>query len=401
MKFKNALIYFSIIFMFFLSTTNVSASEKVKIKSIDLEDKSLNTTEIEKASFNGLEMNFNVKFKALNDYAKYRIIIENKEDKDYKLSIDTSFQNSKYILYKYDNTDVVKANSDTTLYVTISYNKQVDDNNYISDKYTENNSMVIKLSNDNVTNPQTSNNVYFVIISLIFMGVVLLLIFGNKKNIKLNIIVLFIFLSLPVLVKAVEYLKITINSDVYIEKGYSVDYEVAGFIKESDLDNYDLTYAECPGYVYVGDESENNRYKYCRYAIYKVDKIYSASEQVSIELPKILYFPYERKQCKYNDGSPLLNDISSILSNATYDGSKKIICESASLENSAGASYYYEYNKYFAKKFGYTVNDDDNIVMKFTNADDEWSSRGYFNVFKETNFIMPNHDVLFTYPRPN
>ena len=124
LKCRKILLFFSMIFVVFFSITNVYASDGVTIKSIDLVDKSINTTEASKAKANGLSMDFDLKFKEVNDYAKYKIVVENKDNKDYKISVDSNFENSKYISYKYDNADILKANSDTEVYVTGTYNKK-------------------------------------------------------------------------------------------------------------------------------------------------------------------------------------------------------------------------------------------------------------------------------------
>ena len=135
LKCRKILLCFSMIFVVFFSITNVYASDGVTIKSIDLVDKSINTTEASKAKANGLSMDFDLKFKEVNDYAKYKIVVENKDNKDYKISVDSNFENSKYISYKYDNADILKANSDTEFYVTVTYNKKLDESNYVDGKY--------------------------------------------------------------------------------------------------------------------------------------------------------------------------------------------------------------------------------------------------------------------------
>ena len=81
LKCRKILLCFSMIFVVFFSITNVYASDGVTIKSIDLVDKSINTTEASKAKANGLSMDFDLKFKEVNDYAKYKIVVENKDNK--------------------------------------------------------------------------------------------------------------------------------------------------------------------------------------------------------------------------------------------------------------------------------------------------------------------------------
>ena len=395
MKIKKLLLCISFVLIMFLSTTNVYASGGVTIKSIDLVDKSINTTEASKAKANGLSMDFDLKFKEVNDYAKYKIVVENKDSKDYKISVDSNFENSKYISYKYDNADILKANSDTEFYVTVTYNKKLDESNYVDGKYSEKNSAVLKLS-DGVNNPKTFNNSWSLII-LVVMCVALIFLFRNKKNRGLNVLVLFLFslLSVPLFVKAIDYLKITVNSNVVIEKGYSVDYAIDhGFIKASEVDNYDLLYGDCHNYekIYVGSISEENRYLYCEGIIYKGKKKYAPGEKVSVSNEKPVAYNFDFDNCKYSDESSAMDDSSSEEDEISLAAALKpidIICPSP--EKIKFDFYLYSQK---ASNVGYPIGKDDNISMNFTNVRDNWQDDGEMVLYDNSTFVMPNHKVL-------
>ena len=392
-KCRKILLCFSMIFVVFFSITNVYASGDVTIKSIDLVDKSINTTEASKAKANGLSMDFDLKFKEVNDYAKYKIVVENKDNKDYKISVDSNFENSKYISYKYDNADILKANSDTEFYVTVTYNKKLDESNYVDGKYSEKNSAVLKLS-DAVNNPKTFNNSWALII-LVVMCVTLIFLFKNKKNRGLNVLILFSLLSVPLFVKAIDYLKITVNSNVVIEKGYSVDYYAEyGFIKASEVDNYDLSYGDCYDHekVYVGSMNEENRYVYCENIIYKGKKKYAPGEKVSVSNEKPVVYNFDIYNCKYSDGSSVAEDSSSEedeISLANIAAPTDIICPSP--EKIKFDFYLYSQK---ASNVGYPIGKDDNISMKFTNVRDNWQDDGEMVLYDNSTFVMPNHKVL-------
>ena len=393
MKIKKLLLCISFVLIMFLSTTNVYASGGVTIKSIDLVDKSINTTEASKAKANGLSMDFDLKFKEVNDYAKYKIVVENKDSKDYKISVDSNFENSKYISYKYDNADVLKANSDTEFYVTVTYNKKLDESNYVDGKYSEKNSAVLKLS-DGVNNPKTFNNSWSLII-LVVMCVTLIFLFKNKKNRGLNVLVLFSLLSVPLFVKAIDYLKITVNSNVVIEKGYSVDYAIEhGFIKASEVDNYDLLYGDCNdnSKVYAGSISEENRYLYCEGIIYKGKKKYAPGEKVSVSNEKPVAYNFDFDNCKYSDGSSVMKGSSSEEDGISLAAALKpidIICPSP--EKIKFDFYLYSQK---ASNVGYPIGKDDNISMNFTNVRDNWQDDGEMVLYDNSTFVMPNHKVL-------
>ena len=115
-------VIFSILFI-----PNVYAKESIEIKSIELEEKSNNTTILSNPTFNGLDMNFNIAFKAKDDYAKYKVIIKNNTDNIYQISEETSFNDSEYIKYIYEVESELKAQDEAIIHVTITYEKEVDD----------------------------------------------------------------------------------------------------------------------------------------------------------------------------------------------------------------------------------------------------------------------------------
>ena len=392
MNFKKLILCISFVLIMFLSTTNVFASENVKIKSIDLVDKSDNTTEISKATFNGLTMDFNLKFYKTNDYAKYKIVVENNESKDYKILVDSNFGNSKYIIYEYEKNENLKANSDTEFLITVKYKNQVEENSYTDGKYTEKNSAVLKLNDGTISNPLTSNNEVIIIIGLIVMSGTLFALFKNKKSRKKSVFVLFGLLSLPLFVKAVDYLKITVNSNVEIERGYRVAYELyMEYIKVSEMEYFDLTPNKCRTVVYEGSVSDENKYMMCD-GIYKGDTYYAPGETVKFDPNSIKIYDFDYSKCKsigHTNGTTGYNVY------VCEDGPKKV---NPNEWTEKGTIFNYIYFPNAIKKFGYTYNEDDNIVMQFSDAYDNWDDdySQYIDINKDCTFKMPNHDVLFT-----
>ena len=392
MKKGKIFLCLSIICLMFLSITNVNASDNVKIKSVELIDKSINTTETGKATFNGLEMNFNLNFSDVGDYAKYKVTVENKESKDYKVLIDSNFGNSKYITYDYVKTDNLKANSDSEFYVTVLYKNEVDESSFSDGKYIEKNSAVLKLDDGSISNPLTSNNEAVLIIGLLIITVGLFVLFKGKINKNISFIVLFITLSIPLIVNAIDSLKITVNSNITIEKKYYVAYEdYSAYIKASDISNYDLSKATCEETVYVGSVSEDNKYTYCYNIIYKGKKKYAPGSNVNIidnELPNFYYYFDWDNDCKCSDGSSV-EDYSCV-------DDKDIICSNVLTEDEEFLDNKYMYSYDRSIYYGYNVNDDDNTVMKFMDVDDSWDSEKRIDINSKTSFTMPRHDVLFT-----
>ncbi len=395
MRKSKLLLYFSLLILVLFSITNVNASENVKIKSIELIDKSVNASETSKATFDGLTMNFNIRFLSVDDYAKYKVVVENNESSDYKISIDSEFNNSKYIIYEYEKTDSLKANSESEFYVTVSYKNEVSESDFSNGKYNEKNSAVLKLSNGNINNPKTSNNMIMIIIGLVVMCGVLLVLFRNKKTRKICMFILFGLFSAPLFVKAVDSLKITINSNVVIEEKYSVGYEVGGYIKAADRDKFDLSHAKCDDvaydyiiYTFDGSISDESKYIHCYKAFYKGNNLYIPGETVTFDPDSSEI--YSINGCgprRDEDGNWIVGD----------DGNDIKFCNTIKKIN--GSMLYYKYDIYDEKSYGYKHNDDDNTVMKFSKAYDTWQKNGIISVSRGSTFIMPKHDVIFTdYP---
>ncbi len=376
---KNSKIFlcFSLMFLVFLSITNVNAADNVKIKSVELVDKSINAAETSKATSNGLIMNFNIRFLSVDDYAKYKVVVENKENKDYEISVDSEFNTSKYITYEYEKANNIKANSDTEFYVTVSYKNEVSEDSFSDGKYSEKNSAVLKLDDGSVSNPITSNNEAILIIGLLIITVGLFVLFKSKTNKNISFIVLVIFLLMPLFVKAIDSLKITVNSNIMIEKKYFVAYSIGGFFKASESDNYDLTKAKYCSDVYVDSVSDENKYTYCEEGVfYKGDKLYAPGETVNFDPDSFESYSFELSDCQESE-----------------DDEDVYICGAP--KKAESINYFY-YNAWDMKYFGYKYNEDDNVVMKFSNARDRWENQGEIYVYRGSTFTMPNHNVLFT-----
>ena len=100
---------FLIIILSFIFIPNVAAKEEVYIEEISLDSKSETCIKSD-VNFNGLNVSFDIKFQTLNDFAKYKIIINNSSSEDYELDLKNN-SISDYISYEYDSEDnIIKAN---------------------------------------------------------------------------------------------------------------------------------------------------------------------------------------------------------------------------------------------------------------------------------------------------
>ena len=88
------------IIVMFLWVPNVFAAENITIESATLTDKSASVSEISEPTLNGLNIGFDLSFSQVNDYAKYKVVINNPTSEDYKVSKSKEFTSSDYLTEK-------------------------------------------------------------------------------------------------------------------------------------------------------------------------------------------------------------------------------------------------------------------------------------------------------------
>ena len=213
--------FFAFLTLLFIFPLFVNAKEAdIQIKSVELIEKSDTAVEKEAAKFEDLEIWFNLKFTKLNDNAKYKIVVTNTSDKDYEINKNhEEFSDEEYVNYEfeYDDSDnLIKAGKDETFYVTVSYDKEVIDTDYVNNLYTNDNYMNLDFSTL-FDNPKTSDNlVNYIIIGGISLGIIIII---TTKYKALGLGMMTLVLLVPIATKAVESYKIDINVNVEIEEG--------------------------------------------------------------------------------------------------------------------------------------------------------------------------------------
>ena len=216
-------IIFLVPFMVFAESKveNTDHSGDVYIASSELIKLSDGVEEIEKPTLKDLNVKFNVQFSEVNQSIEYKLIIKNISNKDYNITTDNSFNKSDYITYNFkydDGSDIIKANSEEEMLVTIAYTKEVPDNKLSDGKFIEDNDMSLNLSNE-ITNPSTIFQRYGVNILLILITCIVAIYFLKTKNIKNSLKVLLLGLMLiPLTARSLDSIKVTIDSHVEVEK---------------------------------------------------------------------------------------------------------------------------------------------------------------------------------------
>lgn len=229
---KNFKLIIFLMLLLFPFITNAEEND-IKIKNIELVEKSEKVVELENAKFEGLEVWLNLKFFELNDSAKYKLVIENTSDKEYKLnSTGDVFTKEKYISYTFDFEDteeIFKPGTEKVMYVIVKYETEVADGDYVENIYTNDNYMnfsfdvnekeqeiVLDTDKDSTPNPNTEVNSILIAAFILIISFIILVVSFKRKNLFFGIAL--IMLLIPVISKALELYKIHINVYVEIER---------------------------------------------------------------------------------------------------------------------------------------------------------------------------------------
>lgn len=372
----------------FLWVPNVFAAKNITIESATLTDKSASVSEISEPTLNGLNIGFDLSFSQVNDYAKYKVVINNPTSEDYEVSKSKEFISSDYLTYTYTfdgESNVVKAKEKLTIYITITYKTAVPSDKLTDRKYIETNAMTINLSNktETITNPKTGDNL-IIIISILLISIVLsLILYKTTKNKKyLNVMILSLIL-IPVGAYALKKLQVNVTTKITIEEKYAVTYSYWDILTEEEANTYESALTESEY-----DSEMSNRYyyvdgvKYQRYYVTKVDNYYGVGDSVVVIDQKCYDLYFNESICNVEwKGS---DEEGWTCSSATLSTKKNILDYSS--------NYYWEYSN----------EDYTNLNFVGTGAsftDSYWTSDGNVsNIFVRLpkTFTMPSHEVSFS-----
>lgn len=270
-----------------LISTNVYAAN-VSITNVELEEKSENASINNDATYNGLEINTDIHFTLKDDYVKYKITIENKDDEEYKIETNSN-DNSEYLEYSYENADIIPANSTKDIYMTITYTKLVSDSKYTNNNYTEEHEETFTLKNENneivettVENPKTGSitNILTIIVTLLSIVLITILILIKKKTLfkyEASILAIAMLVS-PLIVNSLETASLKINSKV-------------------EFDYLNDTF--CFTNVYAYDESDTYREYDDVYIPYRKGMTYKDFFEYILENKREDYFKYGYEEYEY------------------------------------------------------------------------------------------------------
>ena len=266
MKVKNSLLLIILLLL-----PIVVSAQDVGIKSVELVNKSEFVEVIKDPTYEGLNINFDIKFYTVGDNATYKLELENKDSDNYFINLKTD-SDSKYVLYTIDSdldTNIIKSNSSTIIYIIVKYANEVPSYKLTNNKYSETNNVKISLTNNKgeevitdtttknaaiVVNPNTGNIVLRIrnsniVISLYTVGIVLLIaiiaiVVLKKLKIKkyLGMMLILGLILIPGMVTALKEVTLTINSKIEIEPKALKTFKVRKFNEEANKFDKEINY---------------------------------------------------------------------------------------------------------------------------------------------------------------
>ena len=212
--------YLVLLIALLLFPSIVNAEGNVSITKIVKKEMTGYAYEINPPTFNGLQVNYNLSFNTVGDSVTYIATVKNSDKEEYKIENKNSFSPSGYMTYEFkfsDNTNTIKADETKDMYITIKYTKAVPADKLVNGEYKEQNQMNLILVNSNgqIQNPNTKSTIFFIlfIVSLLIISIVL---FKNHK--KVSVLLLALSLLIPITTYALKEIKITLNTQVSVEK---------------------------------------------------------------------------------------------------------------------------------------------------------------------------------------
>lgn len=256
---------------------NVFAAEEIfSVTNVEVIEKS-ETVKIAELNFENTTINSDVVYHKVGDYVKYKINIQNNNDKDYTIKTIADNNSNEYISYEYENylNTEIKANSSAELIVIVKYLKENDNIENRNQKMNVDINVTLEDEDGNVANgtlsinPKTGDSVlkYIIILAIFVVALIITNVLGkkNKNSKKFFVMLAALILTTPVIVHATENL-LTFNfkSSIALNDKLVLLYTNNVGEKETEIVEYGKTISlpaalEKDGYEFLGwyDKNDN------------------------------------------------------------------------------------------------------------------------------------------------
>lgn len=232
------LLSFIIIFPISVSSDEQCDAKSIKIESIEINDKANFVLDNNKEQVIDNTINLDLRMFNVDDYIEYKIMLKNNSNNNFSISKDSLSLNLDYINYKIkasDNSNTINANETKTLFLRVSYAKEVADDKFEDGIINDNKVMNLSFTKEDdlidIINPATGFVLPFIIIVAIGLLSILLGIYYNKK-LSANIFILIIGLS--VIVPLVVHAS-TCDYSIQIKGNITIDKRQATFLPGQDV----------------------------------------------------------------------------------------------------------------------------------------------------------------------
>ncbi len=396
------LLNIMLVLVMLLVIPNIVKAEEVSIENITLIEHSDYVLEKTPASASGLNINFDLSFTNLDDYAKYEVIINNPTKTEYEIEQETDFKSSDHVVYTYSyegDEKVLKANSKIKMYITLTYKTPVQPEELKEGKYVETNKLTVNLSNG-TENPKTADASTMVLAMLTVMLIGSLLLYKYTKNKELLGTLAVIAVLIPLGVYAAEKLKINVETQITVEEKHRVSYYAFELIKKSEEANYNIFQLHSvlmnddglelmgmiqnpsvdPAYVNDCTPTQNEEYELCRVEI--AYEIHSAGEKVEL--------PSEITMHAFDENGTLVENTLKF----NFNESQSVWFPDIGInpvnwrEVNESSSWWYDWD----------LNDNQSIEFSEDTMDSNLIGEQYpshIELKTPASFTMPNHDVIF------
>ena len=196
-------------------------NNKISISSITLNNKIGDVEEIDPATASGRVINLKLNMVNVGDNVQYRIVVKNDSNEDYELDKNSLSIEANYWNYKIetdDNTNIVKAKSSKAINLNVEYNNSIPESAYQNGVFSDDVTMKVNLSSEDMNNPIENPITGVKYLSFILLVTFILSVVFIKYNNKRKLLLLVILFLIPISVKALCKIDISINSSVVIEK---------------------------------------------------------------------------------------------------------------------------------------------------------------------------------------
>ena len=226
--------YFLLLLLFPVIT--YAKVNNLEVVSVEMLDKSDDVLVVDDPVVNGSSLDFNNRFYEVDDYIKYKIIMNNVSDEDIVVTSDYDNLLTKYFSYEVDlnSSEKILANQQVELTLIIKYYEPVVKEDIVSGHYTESQKINIGMVNGQIlvsedeildidvpVNPLTKDIIVTMFI-VAFVAAIALIVLNKKKMIKYSLVLL---LFIPLYISAVDSISVTSTVEIKLVKPNDCTYD--------------------------------------------------------------------------------------------------------------------------------------------------------------------------------